>query len=52
VKREEEGAPCLLHAADSRGRIKTRLLLRKGERAEEKKGEGRRLEFFWVPSMG
>ena len=33
----------MLHAADSRGRIKTRLLLRKGERAEEKKGEGRGL---------
>jgi hypothetical protein len=38
-----EGAPCLLHAADSRGRTKTRLLLRKGERAGEKKGEGRGL---------
>jgi hypothetical protein len=43
-------APCLLHAVDSRGRKKTRLLLREGERVREKKGR-RHGGFFWA-SMG
>ncbi|XP_020405880.1 uncharacterized protein [Zea mays] len=43
-------APCLLHAVDSRGRKKTRLLLREGERVREKKGR-RHGRFFWA-SMG
>jgi hypothetical protein len=43
-------APCLLHAVDSRGRKKTRLLLREGQRVREKKGR-RHGGFFWA-SMG